>query len=111
MPPSDHDNDTNIDTRVATEDSTEGNPGRTAPIMPIIVGLALIALVSVAGIAWFVMTEPTNASIPQTVPAMATETPAAPDTRQFRGDTRSPSEIIRAARRAQERRDNAATEP
>jgi hypothetical protein len=58
--------------------------------LPVVVGLSIMACLAVGSVIWFIATEP---------PSRAPEN----DSVGSLGNTRSPSQIIRAARRAQER--------
>lgn len=110
MPPNEADNDKTTDTRATTEEATNSTVGGATSLIPFIAGVALLGLAALGGITWFMVTEPAKPSTPQITPS-ATDTATSANTLGFRGDTRSPSEIIRAARRAQERLDEAATAP
>jgi len=85
------------------DETPESVPGASVSPLPLIAGAVLLVVATVGSIAWFLLTEPPAPVVGNTTATVANETPTEQRALGFTGDRRRPSEIIRAARRAQER--------
>ncbi len=99
------------DTSITSQDGTideshdvDNSPGARLISLRMVLGFCVFVLcVMAAAVMWFVMTEPpATTPVSQVIAVPAVMEPEATSL-GFRGDTRSPSQIIRAARRAQAR--------
>mgnify|MGYP006277267435 CR=1 FL=1 len=93
------------DSELPTESENLAGPPKPRSLsiiqLTLLASLGFVLICALVAAAWFFFTEPELAAVAPTTPSVE----ATPEEQSlgFRGDQRSPSQIIRAARRAQER--------